>query len=245
MSPTVCVTVDVEDFYEGMAVLGHEISPPAGAASGLEQLLSRLERQPDARITLFVVGDYAPKVREALVALVGAGHEIASHGPDHGRLPGTRLVEWLRRGREGLEDMLQVRVSGFRSPRFDVPGDDLSRYREQVAQAGYEYVSDASHLGRTSPVGELPVLTWRGLRIGGGSYQRLMPTRAVDAVVAAVEGPAVVYYHSYDFDPTLPSVRTARSLALVKQLLARDRVERAFDALMSRHGSKSCAEALR
>ena len=83
----VCLTVDVEDWYDGMAVLGQPIPRPEGAASGLSGLGDLLQRVPDARVTLFVVGDYAPRVREELVELIRRGHEVASHGPDHGRLP--------------------------------------------------------------------------------------------------------------------------------------------------------------
>lgn len=244
MSATVCVTIDVEDFYEGMEALGHHVDRPEGAASGLEDLLARLAERPDDRVTLFVVGDYAPRVRGTLAELARAGHEVASHGPEHGMLPATGVTEWLRRGREALEDLLGVEVRGFRSPRFDVPGEDLPRYREQLAEAGYHYVSDASHLGERSPLRELPVLDWRGFRVGGGSYQRLLPWTAVTAAVGHARDPAVVYYHSYDFDPTLPPVTAARSLALVKQLAGRGRVERAFEALMRRYGSRTCAEAL-
>ncbi len=69
-----------------------------------------------------------------------------------------------------------MRVTGFRSPRFDLPPHgDLARYRDELAEAGYEYVSDARHLGAGSPVREAPVMSWRGVRLGGGSYQRLLP----------------------------------------------------------------------
>ena len=46
MSTDVCVTVDVEDFYDGMAVLGHDVARPP-AARGLGGLASLLERLDD------------------------------------------------------------------------------------------------------------------------------------------------------------------------------------------------------
>ena len=102
-------------------------------------------------------------------------------------------------------------VQGFRSPRFDVPaGIGLARYRDVLAEAGYRYVSDTACSGASSPVRELPVLRWRGLRIGGGSYQRLLPFSAARPPSAAA-GPAVLYYHSYDFDGTLPGTGAVRS----------------------------------
>ncbi len=128
-----------------MAVLGHDVPRgdlgPGGLGSLLEQL-SALEARPT--VTLFVVGHYAAEIRSTLAEFAAAGHEIASHGPDHGRLPVQGIAHWLRQGREMLEDLLGVPVTGFRSPRFDLPeGIGLARYREHLAEAGYDYVSDA------------------------------------------------------------------------------------------------------
>ena len=115
-------------------------------------------------VTLFTIGNYASTVRNELAALAAGGHEIASHGPDHGRLPNEAkgLGEWLRRGRETLEDLVQRPVRGFRSPRFDIPpAVGLSRFRGLLVEAGFDYVSDTSCLGPTSPISELPVLRRR------------------------------------------------------------------------------------
>jgi peptidoglycan/xylan/chitin deacetylase (PgdA/CDA1 family) len=243
MSGAVCVTVDVEDFYDGMAVLGHHVARPWGAPRGLASLLERLESQPTRpKVTLFVVGNHAGAVRHDLAAFAAAGHEIASHGPDHGRLPVDDLARWLRKGRETLEDLLGISVRGFRSPRFDVPAEGgLARYRDELAAAGYHYVSDASRLGPSSPVTEVPVLSWRGLRLGGGSYQRLLPFSAVAAAARRGPGPAVLYYHSYDFDGTLPGLEAVRSPMLARQLLGRGRIAPIVWRLTERFGSETCA----
>jgi hypothetical protein len=248
LSSSVCLTIDVEDFFEGMEVLGHHVERPSNAPGGLMSLLSDIAEldAPDGtfRITLFVVASYAPRIRSSLEAFIEAGHEIASHGPDHGLLPAQDIVLWLRRGRLSLEDLLGVAVRGFRSPRFDLPGDgSLSRYRDELAAAGYEYVSDRHSLGVQSPVRELPVLTWRGMPIGGGSYQRLLPVEAVGRAVERRPGQSVLYYHSYDFDSSLPCLRDVRSLALAKQLLGRKRVRTVFLRMAERFGSESCGHA--
>ena len=245
MSSSLCVTVDVEDFYDGMAVLGHQVARPPGTPRGLVSLLEKLESQPTKpKVTLFVVGDHAPAVRDDLVAFAAAGHEIASHGPDHGRLPARDLASWLRRGRETLEDLLGVSVRGFRSPRFDVPAQGgLARYRDELAEAGYHYVSDASRLGTGSPVREMPVLSWRGVRVGGGSYQRLLPFAAVAAAARRGPGPAVLYYHSYDFDGTVPGLRAVRSAQMARQVLGRGRIAPMVWRLTERFGSVTCAAA--
>jgi hypothetical protein len=240
---TLCLTVDVEDFQEGMAVLGHDVPKRSGAEDGLRRLLERLE-ETDGRpkVTLFVVGRHAPSVQGALAEFAAAGHEIASHGPDHGRLPGSALDDWLRRGRETLEDLLGVPVLGFRSPRFDrPPGMELRAFRHALADAGFAYVSDTSELGPSSPVRELPVLAWKHLPIGGGSYQRLFPTAVVTGAVRRARGAAVCYYHSYDFDGTVPPLRQVRSGAAVKQVVGRGRIAAVFAVLGQRFGSSICS----
>lgn len=246
MSDRVCVTVDVEDFYDGMAVLGHAVPRPSRPQTGLLSLLEMLEAQPTKpKVTLFAVGNHAPVVRSDLTAFAAAGHEIASHGPDHGRVPHEGLVEWLRKGREVLEDLLGIPIVGFRSPRFDVPAHGLARYREDLASAGFQYVSDTSHLGPSSPVREAPVLSWRGLRIGGGSYQRMLPYSAVVVAAQQSPGPAVLYYHSYDFDGTLPGLGAMRSPMLARQLLGRGRIASIVARLTARLGSETCVNGSR
>ena len=243
MTTKVCMTVDVEDFYDGMAELGTAIPRPVEARSGLTGLSSLLEADGEAAVTLFVVGNYADRVRSDLAGLIAGGHEVGCHGPDHGHLPEDRkkLVQWLRRGREMIEDLCQGPVSGFRSPRFDVPQSlGLAHYRDTLAEAGFEYVSDRNVLGPGSPVREFPVLTRRGFPFGGGSYQRMLPAAAVDAVVGTSPEPVVLYYHSYDFGATLPTMTSIRSIALAKQLLGRDRVAGLFSRLLRRYGSEAC-----
>jgi hypothetical protein len=110
-----------------------------------------------------------------------------------------------------------------------------------LAEAGFQYVSDTSRLGEGSPVQELPVLTRHRIRIGGGSYQRLLPRAAISAALASTTGPAVLYYHSYDFGATLPSRGSIRSMAVAKQLVGRGRIAGVFSQILSRYGSKACS----
>lgn len=240
--PVVCLTVDVEDWYEGMAALGHPIARPADARTGVGGLLSALEGQSGSTVTAFCVGSYLPMVRSEVLELAGAGHEVASHGPDHGRLPtGDRaLVEWMRRGREQLEDLLGAAVRGFRSPRFEVPaGMSLRKHRELVAEAGFDYVSDTHFVGQGSAVRELPVLVERHVPVGGGSFQRFLPPGVVDRSLRRVPV-AVCYYHSYDFGATLPPWQSIRSVREASQLLGRNRVLHSFVRLLNTYGSEAC-----
>jgi peptidoglycan/xylan/chitin deacetylase (PgdA/CDA1 family) len=246
MNSAPCFTVDVEDFYEGMRALGHDLGPPADSASGLSWLLRCLEGRA-ARITLFVVGRHADRWRDDLCALVQAGHEVASHGPDHGRLPagGQELDDWLRSGREMVEDAIATPVRGFRSPRFDIPTDlEVPAFREALAEAGFAYVSDTLHGDGHGAVAELPVATLWRFPFGGGSYQRLLPRRAVAELVRREPAPCVLYYHSYDFGRELPPLRAVRSPAVLSQVLGRGRIAPVFERLIDDLGSRTCTEAL-
>ncbi len=246
----VCLTVDVEDWYDGMAEAGYVLPAPVGGPTGLEtlsELLATTEgRAAGARVTLFVVGKYVDHVRPALKEFAAAGHELASHGPDHKVPPADPglLEDWLRRGREMVEDVAERPVKGFRSPRFALPpGMALERYREILARAGYSYVSDRHRLapGR-SAVRELPVFRWKRFPIGGGSYQRLVPKQVLPPVLDRNGQPTVLYYHSYDFGVTLPAPSSARSPEVLQQVLARGRIPPVFRYLLARAGSVSCAE---
>jgi peptidoglycan/xylan/chitin deacetylase (PgdA/CDA1 family) len=240
-----CLTIDVEDFYEGIAVLGHPTPRPANMVDRLDELVGALGAERSApKVTLFVVGRHASSIRPALSAFVSAGHEIASHGPDHGRLPSTDIVGWLKSGREMLEDLLGVPVHGFRSPRFDLPPHgDLRRYRDELAEAGYEYVSDTSRLDDGSSVREAPVMSIGRLRLGGGSYQRVVPYAALTSAIRRFGGTAVCYYHSYDFDGTTPPWRYIRSTMLAREVVGRSRIQPIFMRLARRFGSETCFDA--
>jgi hypothetical protein len=247
MTARICLTVDVEDWFDGMAVLGKPVTRSPHLGSGLPQLMSILHGRPaGTKVTLFTVAGYAQSVRADLAELAASGHEIGCHGPDHGQLPvePAALTDWLRKGRETLEDLLQVTVRGFRSPRFEVPQNiSLGRYREMLARAGYRYVSDTSRLGASAAVDELPVLRVASFPLGGGSYQRLFPVRVVTSAIDRRNGPTILYYHSYDFGTSLPPARSVRSLAVAKQVLGRQRIPAIFTELADRYGSHTCVQA--
>jgi hypothetical protein len=52
----------------------------------------------------------------------------------------------------------------------------------------------------------------------------------------------VLYYHSYDFDGTIPGLAQAPSAAMAKQALGRKRISASFWALTRRYGSRTCCD---
>ena len=118
----VCLTVDVEDFYEGMHTLAYDVEPPTGPSPVSTRLRRLLEcrdcadhlvrrRTPRRQVRRRACGTRRGRSRDRLAR------------PDHGRLPGpgAALATWLRSGRTMVEDVVQRPVTGFRSPRFDLP----------------------------------------------------------------------------------------------------------------------------
>jgi peptidoglycan/xylan/chitin deacetylase (PgdA/CDA1 family) len=240
------MTVDVEDFCDGMRQRGHPIAHPRDGERGLTSLMSQLEGSA-ARLTFFVVGNVAERHLPELNELAAGGHEIASHGPDHGDLPeaGARLGPWLRDGRAILEDALQVRVRGFRSPRFELPrGLTLAEFRAEIRRAGCDYVSDTRTLADEC-LAELPIARMiGGLRIGGGSYQRFLPQSATTHFVRARRHATVLYYHSYDFGRELPRAVGIRSTSIAAQVIGRKRIPKVFTRLVSEFGSRTCRDVV-
>ena len=228
MTTEVCLTVDVEDWYDGMAVLGEAMPGRRGraaASTAWRELLGRPTAAPRSPCSWWATTPTG--CNRELAELVAGGHEIASHGPDHGRLPEDpdALVEWLRTGREMIEDLFQTAGPGFRSPRFDVPGGRRAsaRYRERWPRPGSTTCP--------TPAGWARVARPRVARAHPPRVpdrRRQLPAAAPPAAVDAARGrptvPAVLYYHSYDFGATLPGTRSIRSVAVAKQLVGRDRI---------------------
>ena len=215
-----------------MAVLGHDVPRPCGRAeAGLRSLLDRLEAPADQAQGHALRGGQLraggprrcwprsrpPATRSPVTVPTTADCRarwlggLVAHGPRNARGPPRR-------------PRARVPVAALRRPRRRA---DLARYRDELAEAGYRYVSDASRLGPAHRCARCPCSSWRGLRIGGGSYQRLLPFSAGGrGRSGGATAPAVLYYHSYDFDGTLPGLRRG-ALADAGRQVARPRPDRA------------------
>lgn len=114
------ITFDAEELDWGTASSNaHDSTAPS--AEGIDRLLPVLARVR-ARATFFCTGRFA-RSRPALVrALASAGHEVASHGWEHGddyaRLPAASSLGRLRDSRLLLEDVAGRTIRGVRTPRL-------------------------------------------------------------------------------------------------------------------------------
>jgi polysaccharide deacetylase family protein (PEP-CTERM system associated) len=139
------LSMDVEDWYHlEYFQRQHETEP--SMLDGVERFAQLLagERIP---ATFFVVGDVARSHPAAIRSLMDAGHEIASHGPDHQlvtRVPVDDFVRQLAAHKDALEQQFGIRVRGYRAPCFSMDGDKVRR----LPEIGFTY--DSSWIRFTS-----------------------------------------------------------------------------------------------
>jgi polysaccharide deacetylase family protein (PEP-CTERM system associated) len=176
------------------------------------------------------------RVERNVREIVARGHELASHGWDHGRvfrMDRQTFAADISRARKVLEDASGVPILGYRAPSFSIDHRTPWAFMELVEQ-GYTYSSSVApvthdHYGwedaprfafRPLPwagLVEIPVTTamFAGKRLaaGGGGFFRVIPygfTRWAIRQVNAREGrPAVFYFHPWEIDPGQPRVAGA------------------------------------
>lgn len=190
----------------------------------------------DVKATFFTLGWVAQRHGGLMREIVARGHELASHGWDHGRvfrMDRQSFGEDIARARKVLEDAAGVPILGYRAPSFSIDRRTPWAYLE-LAEQGYGYSSSVApiahdHYGWADaprfafrplpglPLVELPVTTamFAGKRLaaGGGGFFRVIPyafTRwAIRQVNKADERPAIFYFHPWEIDPGQPRVAGA------------------------------------
>lgn len=189
----------------------------------------------DVKATFFTLGWVAARYPSLMRRIVGAGHEVASHGWDHVRvftMTADQFAVDLDRTRKTLEDTTGTTITGYRAPSFSI--DKRTPWAHQMlADAGYTYSSSVApivhdHYGWPEaprfafrPVAgnalvELPVTTakfaGRTLAAGGGGFFRLLPfafSRWAVAQVNRAGQPGIFYFHPWEIDSDQPRVAGA------------------------------------
>lgn len=228
-------SVDVEDWFQ---VNAFESSV---SRSGWDSYESRVERntyrllelmsESGAHGTFFTLGWVAERCPALLRAVVDGGHEVASHGFWHQRIPTiteSDFREDVRSAKRALEDCCGQRVIGYRAPSFSLT-DDVPWAARILVEEGHEYDSSrfpirrsgygtatgarAPHVIETAagPLREYPPAVWEvaGVRVpvAGGGWFRQLPLPVLSRGLEAVrrEGvPAVFYIHPWEIDPDQP-----------------------------------------
>lgn len=229
------MSVDIEDWFQVGAF--EKVIDRAD----WDSLDCRVEANSDAvlalfadagiKATFFTLGWVAERYPALIRRIVAAGHELASHGYDHGRvflMTPEQFRADLAKSRKLLEDAGGVTVNGYRAPSFSI--DRRTPWAHEIlAEQGYTYSSSVApivhdHYGWAGsprfawkPVAgsdmiELPVTTvrlaGRNMAAGGGGFFRILPYGfsrwAIRRVNEADGRPAITYFHPWEIDPDQP-----------------------------------------
>jgi polysaccharide deacetylase family protein (PEP-CTERM system associated) len=228
-------TVDVEEYFH-VSAFASVVAPrdwaryPSRAAAAIEQLLMLLDEH-DARGTFFVLGWLAQRHPHIVRTIAAQGHEVASHGWSHARVPTQTRSSFradVRTSRVLIEDLTGQPVMGYRAPSFSITHHTAWALDVLIAE-GYRYDSSLFPVrrpgygfagGRTDvhwierdggKLLEVPpaTLTVGRMRLpaAGGAYFRLFPYAIVQAAFAAYErrgASGTFYLHPWELDADQP-----------------------------------------
>jgi len=256
------ITVDVEDYFH---VSAFEHCYDRSIWDTLECRIERnveriLERfsQAGVRGTFFTLGWVAERYPQLVRRIADGGHEIASHGAAHVRIP-RQTPQQFRNDVEGtrkrLEDVSGRRVIGYRAASFSLDLSTPWAY-DVLRETGHGYSSSVypvahDHYGRPdaprfpypAPNGlwEIPLSTLRLLGrnwpCSGGGYFRLYPYAlsrfALRRIVDEERERIVFYFHPWELDPDQPRTRGAGLRASFRHYCNLSRFEPRLVSLLS------------
>jgi polysaccharide deacetylase family protein (PEP-CTERM system associated) len=228
------MTVDVEDYFQVSAFEKHVDKAQwqtleCRVEDNTFRILDLFAEQ-QVKATFFTLGWVAERYPHMVKRIVGAGHEIASHGWEHVRV-NTQTPAAFRsdidRTRKLLQDLSGEPVLGYRAASYSI-GATESWAWEQLAEAGYRYSSsivpihhdlygipDAPRFVFSAVQGrllEIPITTvsvaGRNINCGGGGWFRLFPYAfsrwAMSRVNRVDDQPGIFYFHPWEIDPHQP-----------------------------------------
>lgn len=236
MPGTVCITIDVEDWFQAENL---RAAHPPGSWDSRESRVEAstwriLDVLSEASIpaTFFVLGWIADKKPALVRDIADAGHEVASHGYGHimnNLLSEPELRKDLSESKKLLEDLTGTEVRGYRAPCFSVS----DRLLELLFETGYRYDSSLNPFSihdrygklktREAPHGmfthhsgitefPMPMESLLGFRVpvSGGGYFRLFPYGLFRRMVLKHlerTGLYIFYMHPWEVDPDQPRTR--------------------------------------
>jgi polysaccharide deacetylase family protein (PEP-CTERM system associated) len=237
------LTIDVEDYFQVNAFapyIGRDSwdAFPLRVADNVARLLDLLD-EFEVRATFFVLGWVAERLPSLVEEIQARGHEIACHGYGHQliyRIGPKLFREDIRRAKQVLEQITQVKVRGYRAPTysitsrslwaFDILIEEVFSYDSSVFPVYHDtygmpgtprFPYTLQREGGTLeefPLSTLPVnlpgFTYQ-LPIAGGGYLRLLPAAVIMWGIERINQqgkPAVLYLHPWELDPGQPRIKT-------------------------------------
>ncbi len=256
------MTVDVEDYFQVSAfenIIDQNDWDKIACRipQNMEKILALFARH-DTKATFFTLGWVAERFPQVVRDVVAAGHEVASHGWSHIRVPNSdpaSFFEDIDRTRKLLQDISGQSVNGYRAASYSVTKQTLWVY-ENLARAGYQYSSsifpirhdlygipDAPRtpfiVADTSII-EIPLttvnLSGKNFPCSGGGWFRLMPYQLFKAGLKRVNEkdklPGIFYFHPWEIDPEQPRQKNIPAKTAFRHYLNLQRMEKRLDKLL-------------
>lgn len=229
------LTVDVEDYYQ-VSAFEDEIdrsrweSFESRVVANTQRLLDVFSAA-GVRGTFFILGWTAERFPELVKQIVGAGHELGSHGYWHRlvyRQQPSEFRQDLARSRDVLEQIGQVAVRCYRAPSFSITKQSTWAL-EILADEGFQVDSSIFPIHHDrygipgakaeihrieTPAGPLtefpPAVVKLGrwnLPVSGGGYFRLYPLAWSKLCIRRINraGRSFMFYiHPWELDPEQP-----------------------------------------
>lgn len=232
------LTIDLEEWFHAnyhANVFDQGKKYIATVHENTKRLLELFEKS-NSRATFFVLGYVAENHPELIREISARGHEIASHGYGHQLVYQQTREEFRADVRKSvclLENLLQVKVKGYRAPSWSISDDSLWAL-EELAKLGLMYDASVFPIKTylygmpSSPrfayrpeikrsnlnLIEIPASTVRifnkNIPFSGGFYFRVLPYSFISYGIKRLnnEGePAIIYLHPREIDPNQPHLK--------------------------------------
>ncbi len=207
------LTIDVEDWYQGISRYVEVHSPSLRLWQSLRKILSLLEKH-NSTATFFVLGEVAMKFPELVEEIIAGGHEVGCHGFHHvhaSDIGGAVFDQEIGDATKLLEKICQERILSFRAAFFSLTKEN-SWILGTIRSHGYIFdssifpthhpfygvpnapdhpyrpsFSDIEVEDEKGEIVEFPILTRKVLGIsiplGGGAYLRFLGKNLVASAI--------------------------------------------------------------
>ncbi len=255
------MSVDVEDYFHAQALgIGRHRwdRMEARVENNTRRILDLLD-EAKVSATFFVLGWVAQRHPGLVRHIVGAGHELASHGWDHSRVDSQTPEQFradIRRSKALLEQTAGVPVHGYRAATFSIShrtpwafsvlAEEGFAYSSSVYPVRHDYygMPDAPRFA-FHPLGgtafeEYPMTSVRvgnrNLPCGGGGYFRLLPYAfshwAMQRINTHDRQPCIFYFHPWEIDSAQPRQSGLPLKSRLRHYTNLDRMERRVRRLL-------------